>query len=79
MLNILEIGATVFGLIQGILVMFNKRSNWIAYVIQMLFLVLFSLKANLYGDVVNNFIYLYICFGNNRLHVENCIIIRQVI
>ena len=58
MLNILEIGATVFGLIQGLLVMLNKRSNWIAYVIQMLFLVLFSLKANLYGDVVNSFIYL---------------------
>lgn len=58
MLNILEIGATIFGLIQGLLVMFNKKSNWIAYVIQMIFLLLFSIKANLYGDVVNNFIYL---------------------
>ena len=54
----LEIGATVFGIIQGILVMFNKRSNWIAYTIQMLLLVLFSLKMNLYGDVINNSIYL---------------------
>lgn len=58
MLMFLEIGATVFGLIQGVLVMFNKRSNWIAYIIQMLFLVFFSLTMNLYGDVVNNSIYL---------------------
>ena len=58
MLNILEIGATVFGLIQGLLVMLNKRSNWIAYIVQMIFLVLFSINVKLYGDVVNNFIYL---------------------
>lgn len=58
MLNFLEIGATVFGLIQGLLVMLNKRSNWIAYIIQMIFLVLFSINVKLYGDVVNNFIYL---------------------
>lgn len=58
MLMLLEIGATVFGLIQGILVMFNKRSNWIAYLIQMLLLIFFSLSMNLYGDVVNNSIYL---------------------
>lgn len=58
MLMFLEIGATVFGLIQGVLVMFNKKSNWIAYSIQMLLLVFFSLSMNLYGDVVNNSIYL---------------------
>lgn len=58
MLTILEIGATLFGLVQGILVIFNKRSNWIAYIIQMLLLVLFSLSMNLYGDVINNGIYL---------------------
>lgn len=55
---ILEICATISGLIQGILVMFNKRSNWIAYIIQMILLVLFSLSMNLYGDVINNGIYL---------------------
>ena len=53
-----EIGATVFGLIQGILVMLNKRSNWIFYTLEMLFLILFSLINKLYGDVVNNSIYL---------------------
>lgn len=55
--NVLEIGATIFGIIQGILVMFNKRSNWIAYIIQMLLLILFSIVMNLYGDVINNSIY----------------------
>lgn len=58
MIMALEIGATVFGLIQGVLVMFNKRSNWIAYSIQMILLICFSWKMNLYGDVANNCIYL---------------------
>lgn len=42
MSTFLEIGSTIFGLIQGLLVMWNKRSNWIAYVIQMAFLVAFT-------------------------------------
>ena len=58
MINILEIGATFFGLLQGYLVMLNKRSNWIAYSIQMVFMILFSLSMHLYGDVANSSIYL---------------------
>ena len=54
----LEIGATILGLIQGVLVMFNKRSNSIIYILQMAFLILFSSMNHLYGDVVNNSIYL---------------------
>lgn len=54
----LELGATVFGLIQGVLVMLNKRSNWIAYSVQMLLMIFFSLSMNLYGDVLNSSIYL---------------------
>ena len=54
---ILEIGATILGLIQGLLVMLNKRSNWIFYVLQMAFLIAFSVINHLYGDVVNNSIY----------------------
>lgn len=54
----LEIGATILGLIQGVLIMFNKRSNWIFYILQMAFLILFSSMNHLYGDVVNNSIYL---------------------
>lgn len=54
----LEIGATILGLIQGVLVMLNKRSNWIFYILQMLFLIVFSIINHLYGDVINNAIYL---------------------
>jgi len=54
----LELGATVLGLIQGYLVMINKRSNWIFYIFQMIFLIIFSTINHLYGDIVNNSIYL---------------------
>ena len=54
----LELGATILGLIQGILVMFDKRSNWIFYILQMIFLIIFSSINHLYGDIVNNLIYL---------------------
>lgn len=47
MVNYLEIGATIFGLIQGVLVMLNKRSNWIAYSMQMILMILFSLSMPL--------------------------------
>lgn len=56
----LEIGATVFGLTQGYLAMVNKRSNWIAYIIQMILMVLFSLNVHLYGDAFNSFIYIFV-------------------
>ena len=58
MTKYLEIGATIFGLIQGVLVMFNMRSNWIAYVIQMGLMIVFSFIMHLYGDVLNSLIYL---------------------
>ncbi len=69
---ILEIGATILGVIQGILVMLNKRSNWIFYMLQMIFLIIFSLINHLYGDVTNNSIYLvmgvigFILWGKNK-------------
>ena len=57
-----EIGATILGLIQGGLAMLNKRSNWIFYILQMLFLIVFSIINHLYGDVLNNSIYLVLGF-----------------
>lgn len=53
-----EICATIFGLLQGFLVMLNKRANWIFYILQMFCLICFSLGNNLFGDVANNSIYL---------------------
>ncbi len=58
----MEIIATVLGLIQGILVMLNKRSNWIFYILQMIFLIIFSIINHLYGDVLNNSFYLVLGF-----------------
>ena len=57
---VLEIGATIFGLLQGLLVMLNKRSNWIAYIIQMILMLLFSLSVNLYGDATNSLCYILV-------------------
>ena len=57
----IEIICTILGLIQGVLVMLNKRSNWIVYALQMLFLVIFSWQAKLYGDFVQNLFYFFFC------------------
>ena len=56
-----EIIATVLGLIQGVLVMFNKRSNWLVYAAQMVALVIFSYQAKLYGDMWQNVFYFFFC------------------
>lgn len=53
-----EILATIFGLIQGILIMQNRRCNWVFYILQIIMLIVFSAISHLYGDVVNNMIYL---------------------
>ena len=63
----LEILSTIFGLIQGVLVMLNKRSNWIFYSLQMFFLVLFSVGAHLWGDVVVDSIYFFVWIGGFSL------------
>ena len=56
-----EIIATVLGLIQGVLVMLNKRSNWLVYAAQMVALVIFSYQAKLYGDMWQNVFYFFFC------------------
>lgn len=56
-----EIIATVLGLIQGVLVMFNKRSNWLVYAAQMVALVVFSYQAKLYGDMWQNAFFFFFC------------------
>ncbi|MBQ9073511.1 MAG: nicotinamide mononucleotide transporter [Muribaculaceae bacterium] len=61
----IEIASSLFGLIQGVLIMLNKRSNWIFYTLQMFFLTLFSIEVRLWGDVFIDVIYAIlgvICF-----------------
>ena len=66
----LEVLSTVFGLVQGVLVMLDKRSNWIFYSLQMLFLVLFSINVHLWGDVAIDSIYFFIGIGGYFLWRE---------
>ena len=56
----LEIITTVFGLVQGILIMFNKKENWIFYLLNVGTLTIYSFVVRLYGDVLENSIYLII-------------------
>lgn len=57
----IEILAVAFGIVQSILIMLNKRSNWIFYIFQMIFLVIFSYNVHLYGNVILNI--MYVMFG----------------
>ena len=59
--EIIEIMAVIFGLIQGLLVWANKRSNWIFYCLQYVLLAIFSYSVHLYGDVTNSIF--YFCVG----------------
>ena len=55
-----EILATLMGIIQGALVWFNKRSNWIFYCLQYIFISLFSIRSKLYGDFGNSIAYIIV-------------------
>lgn len=57
----LEIVIVLVGIVQGILAMLNKRSNWLVYALQMAMLVVFSYTNHLYGDMFQNGAYLIIC------------------
>lgn len=61
MITTIEIIAVVAGIVQSVLVLLNRRSNWIFYIIQMVFLAIFSCKVGLYGNVALNCI--YVLFG----------------
>ena len=54
-----EIWATAFGLLQSIFVLFNKRSNWVFYILQMACLLVFSYTNRLYGDTMNSLLYVF--------------------
>lgn len=62
MITTIEIIAVILGIIQSILVLLNLRSNWIFYVLQMVFLALFSYTVGLYGNVALNCLYMFFGF-----------------
>lgn len=68
----LEIVTSIFGLIQSILIMLNKKENWFFYLLNISALMIFSLTAKLYGDVLENSIYLLIgLFGLFNWYSKN--------
>lgn len=58
MLGLLELISTGTGLLQGGLILINKKENWIFHIIMCVTLTMFSAGVNLWGDVVENVIYL---------------------
>lgn len=59
--------------------MLNRRSNWIAYILQMAFLAVFSWHMKLYGDLVNSCIYIGVgiigwqLWGRDaKFHITRC-------
>ena len=55
----IEIIASILWLIQWVLIMMNKRSNRIFYILQMVFLVIFSYFAKLYWDMWLDLLYIW--------------------
>lgn len=81
-----EIGAVIMGLLQAYLVLKNKRSNWIFYVVQFILLGLFSFSVTLYGDMVMSGFYLIVgvigwfYWGkDNNVKITKCSNIERVI
>lgn len=54
----LEIYGTAFGLIQALLIMLGKKENWIFYHSYVIAFLILSVIFRLYGDVVENGIYI---------------------
>ena len=57
----LEIFSACCGLIQSILILFKRKENWIFYLLNIITLTIFSFTAKLYGDVIENLV--YVIFG----------------
>lgn len=56
-----EILATIAGLVQGVLAYLNKRSSWLVYALQALFLIIFSFQQHLFGDALQNVLFMAYC------------------
>ena len=70
-MSILETIATVCGLIQGMLILLKKKENWIFYFGNIGILTVYSFFIKLYGDVIENAIYIVMgIFGTMIWHNE---------
>lgn len=60
MVNLIEMVPAIFGLVQGVLILMKRKENWIFYLLNISTLIIYSLSVHLYGDVIENLIYLII-------------------
>ena len=60
MVNLIELVPAIFGLVQGVLILMKRKENWIFYLLNISTLIVYSFSVHLYGDVIENFIYLVI-------------------
>lgn len=58
LLNVLQYMATVFGLLQGLLIIFKVKENWIFLFAQSITYVVWALGFNLWADVIEQGIYI---------------------
>lgn len=58
MSNTLEIIITALGLIQGIGILLRRKDSWLAYNAMILLTLIFSFSVKLWGDVLENSIYI---------------------
>ena len=61
LVSVVEIIAVLLGVLQSVLILLNRRSNWYFYIGQMVALAVFSFLIGMYGNVMLDF--LYIGFG----------------
>ena len=75
----IELIATVTGIIQGILIMLNKKSNWVFHLISNVCLVIFSFYTKLYADGFETSLYvllsiwgLFAWYKVTEKHIDWC-------
>lgn len=78
-MHYVEMVATVTGLIQGVLIMMNKKSNWIFHLISNVCLVIFSFYTKLYADGFETALYVMLSLWGlvswykvKEKHIEWC-------
>lgn len=58
LLLVLQWMATVFGLLQGLLILLKRKENWIFLLAQSVTYMVWALGSNLYADVLEQSVYI---------------------
>ena len=75
---VIEVAATLLGLLQGFFALLNKKSNWIFYILQMICMIVFSYQNKLYGDMLNSSVYVlfgvygFVFWSSQKAQITTC-------